>query len=171
MEMRTQAASVIFALVLTAGANCQTLEEGWSGIKPLETKKSVVEEKLGRTKLDAIGPYYDYDGNKIVIRANYSTSPCMPVPGDPKGYRIPKDTVLDYVVYFNNPTLLSEIKFDGDEYTKQLSVHRPDDFILLNEEKGIMIVGYVRNDVVGEYIDKIYFRPSRQVKAKLSCKK
>ena len=162
--------AVGFVLVLlVATVTSQTLEDGWSGIKPLMTKKSEVEKKLGIAKSDSSGYYYDL-GNGIVVRLNYSSTPCTPVHYERAKYRIPKDTVLDYVVYFNDPTLFSNLRFNRADYTRRVSDHRPTEFVLVNAKAGVMIVGYYRQDIVGEYVGTIYFKPSSRLKEKLRCK-
>jgi hypothetical protein len=85
-------------------------------------------------------------------------------------YRIPKDTVLDYVIYFNNPKLLSDLSFMPDEYAKQDNGHVGDGFVLLNEKTGVMIVGYYRPDTQVDDVGKIYFRPGSPIEEKLLCK-
>ncbi len=168
MIIRMHAIGFILTL-LAALATCQTLEDGWSGIKPLKTDKTEVEKKLGTPKSDENGYYYDL-GNRTVIRLNYSTNPCTPDQYNRGKYRIPKDTVLDYVVYFNNTMLLSDLHFNGAEYTKQDGGHVGNEFVLLNEKTGIMIVGEYRPDTRRDEVGTIYFRPSSPLKEKLLCK-
>lgn len=168
MIIRMQAAAFVLTL-LAVTAHSQSLEGGWSDIEPLRTEKTNVEKKLGVTKTDASGYYYEL-GNGIVMRINFSTTPCAPVHYDRDKYDIPRNTVLDYVVYFNNPMLLSDLRFKPGEFSRRVDDHRPTDYVLVNEKAGITIVGYYRQDLIGEYVSQIYFKPNLSIKEKRRCK-
>lgn len=70
----------VYALFLTVFLNsivsCQTIEEGWKGIKPLKADKTSVEKLLGKPEIDNNG-YHGYRTDGAFIQVNYSTLPCV----------------------------------------------------------------------------------------------
>jgi hypothetical protein len=166
--MRQEVYFVVVLLLLsgTLKAWSQTLESGWKEIKPLSTDKNTVEKILGKARKDN-NDYFGYRTDIAFTQVNYSTEPCQGNQFNRGKFNVPKNTVLDYSVHFHRPTRLTELKFKRGKYTRQTNAHRPDEFILLNQSDGIMIIGSVEQGL--EYVGVIYFKPKKRDEAKFRC--
>lgn len=157
---------LIFALNLSG--SCQSLEDGWKDIRPLKTDKKTVEKILGTPKVDSNG-YHGYKIGDVFIQVNYSTEPCVGDLLNRGKYNVPKDTVLEYIVYFHEFTELSKLKFDRKKFTESRSEHLSEVFYLASREIGVIIAAFEQQG--REYVSNIEFRPKTKDMEKVKCPK
>ena len=164
----------IYFLLLFSGIGLSQLklqtdyiEDDWKGIKPLITNKVSVNELLGTPKVDD-NDYYGYSSEEAFVQVNYSTAPCEDNQYKRGNFNISKDTVLGYIVHIRQTVKLSEIKFNRGRYKKELDNHSPALAIYHNQKDGIqIIVGIQEKD---EYVENIYYRPSKKNAERFKCK-
>lgn len=88
---------LLFIMFLNLIVSCDTIEDGWKGIKPLKTDKISVNKLLGTPEIDD-NEYHRYTSDEAFVRVNYSTAPCKDNQYKRGEYNIAQDTVLDYYV-------------------------------------------------------------------------
>ncbi len=128
----------VLILLLNSVVLCQTIEDGWKGIKPLETNKTKVDKLLGKPEIDDNG-YYNYRTDEAFIQVNYSENPCSKDNYGRGKYTVAKDTVLSYWVHLKEGIKLSEFNFDREKYYKDTSGDLKSSYDFYNDEDGIGI--------------------------------
>jgi len=147
---------------------CQSLEDGWKGIKPLITNRESVEKVLGKGEIDNNG-YYNYRSVEAFVQVNYSTSPCVENQYGRGKYKIPAETVLGYKLSPKNLSLLSAINARFERYRKDTSGDLDGGYTLRNSEDGVAIEVETQGDV--EYFGGAIFGPSKKAAAEFQCNK
>lgn len=157
----------MLTLILTSAVSCESIENGWKKIKPLQTERTVAERVLGSGAADD-NSYYMYPTEDAYVQVNYSTAPCKANRYERGKFNVPYNTVLDYSVMFKNPPLLSEIRFNREKYVKDTSGDLLDVAAYRNNEDGVDIAVAIEGN--REIVHKIYFRPTRKDSEKFVCK-
>ena len=156
------------ALLINLGVIRVGIEDGWKGIKPLETRKADVERIVGRSTSELNG-YYLYKTPDAVLDVNYSTKPCTPDAAKRGDYSVPEDTVLDYVVTIKGPLKLSGLEFKREKYDRDDGAgHLINYAVYIDKEDGITVEVFVENG--DEYVRRILVRPSPGSSEQLKCK-
>lgn len=151
-------------LLLNSIVICQTIEEGWKGIKILKTNKTEVNNLLGKPEVYKDG-HYGYKTDDAFIRISYSETPCKEASFGRGDYNIVEETVLNYNVNFKENIKLSEFKFKPEKYYRDTSGDLTNFVSYQNFEDGIIITVQIQEsgkkdleDV--EYVRTINFTPS-----------
>jgi hypothetical protein len=100
--------STCFALTFAASISAR----GWRGIVPLHSTRADVESLLGKPSPDRD---YLYQTENGFVRVDYAKGPCD---GWPRGWNVPRDTVLALTVRSNTPVLFSELHIDTTNFSK-----------------------------------------------------
>lgn len=116
---------IIFLLVVS------TQGKVWRGIVPLHSTRQDVERILGPSK-DSCNCIYKTATE--VITVGYARDNCTT---NPKGWNVPRDTVVTINISFRNPPKLSELQFDIGKYKRTKDPHTPATYYS-NEEEGTM---------------------------------
>lgn len=157
----------IALILLSSVASCQTVDDGWKGIKPLHTGKGAAEKLLGKAKVDD-NNYHMYTNGDVSVEINYSTSPCKKEQYNRGKFDVPESTVLGYRVLFKTYPKLSELKFNKEKYENYPGGHVPNLEYFSNYEDGIRIEVVMRNG--DQFVQKIEYSPSKSDSKKLACK-
>ena len=157
----------ILILLLNSIVFCNSIENGWKEIKPLETNRATVDKLLGQPEIDDNG-YHIYETDEALVRIIYTETPCKDHKFKRRGeYNVAKDTVLEYWVVLKQRIKLSEIQFDQEKYYKDtsgdLTSHADYDYF----EEGIRIGVYIQEDV--EYVTGFSFRPGKRHDEMYKC--
>lgn len=145
---------------------CDSIENGWKGIKPLETNKTEADKILGEPEVDEFG-YYTYSSEETFIRVSYSTNPCTESKYGRGDYNTAVNTVLSYTVRFNNLTKLSELKFDLSKFVEHPDSHVTNYKYYYNKDQSIIIGVQLQGD--REYLLNIRFMPNKNTANQLKC--
>lgn len=145
---------------------CQTVEDGWKGIKPLRTNKAEVEKLLGKPGIDSSG-FYGYKTNEAFVRVNYSTTPCNKSEMGRGDFNVPQGTVLDYHVILEKPVLISELNFKRNDYYRDTSGHSNGNPIYATGDHSIIISAFIRDGV--EFASRFDYRPSKKDAEEFTC--
>lgn len=157
---------LVLIILLNSPLFCQTIENGWKGIKPLGTSKRTVEKLFGKAEIDDNG-YYRYRFGDTFVRVNYSTAPCTDNPYERGRFNVPEDTVLDYYVVPKELSLLSQLKFNREKYYKDVSGDT-NSILLINDDDGV-IIGIQEQEGI-EYLAGLDFMASKSLTEKFKCK-
>ena len=161
---------LIGIFVVSLLASCQTIENGWKGIKPLHTNRIVVEKILGPAKVNDSGYYYyDYNTEDAYIQVNYSTAPCQDDKYKRGKFNVAENTVLDYSVILKNAVRITDFEFDKKKYYKETGGDVLNLATYRNYEDGVAIgVTLKKHD---EIVNPIRFQPAKNDATKFACKK
>jgi hypothetical protein len=144
----------------------ERIENGWKGIKVLQTTRAEVEKILGKPTIDEYNniKYYIDEG---LIRISYSQEPCS---NDSQGrYDVPKDTVFDYEVIITREMDLTNLIWKKELYKKTKDSHVLYNSYYSNQNEGITISTKTKKD--GENVWSIRFYVSPELYEKHRCKK
>lgn len=142
--------------------NSDFIEKGWKGIVPLVTKKTEVENKIGK-------PYrignpktmghsiHFYETAKGTIYIKYSTARCQNNGGKTGSFDVPIDTVVEYRVFPKQELKFSDLKLSIKKYSKFYEQSDFTDFSYKNDDDGIEITTKKKGGI--EYIYYIDFAP------------
>jgi hypothetical protein len=147
---------------------CDSIENGWKGIKPLKTDKASVDKLLGTPEIDTDG-FQGYTKDNIYVRINYSSTPCINTYFGRGEYNIAKDTVLNYEVVIKRVMKISELEFNHEKYLKDTSGDLANFVSYIDSEDGIIITVYVQEGT--EYVKTISFSPTKQDSETFKCSK
>ncbi|HYV82188.1 MAG TPA: hypothetical protein VE931_01660 [Pyrinomonadaceae bacterium] len=128
----------------------------WRGIEPLHSTRADVERLLGRP-IDDKTPYtwkYEFPEERAMINF-LSGAPCEE--GLPGGWKVPKDTVRDIVVYPSAPTTISTLLPAWKEYEQVPTPHIQNAFY-------IDIDDGVRVSVTDEWVKYVFYGPTAKDK-------
>lgn len=159
---------LIFALCFNALATNDFIENGWKGIKPLETNKKTVEQVLGQPEKTDDNSFQFYSSDDEFVRINYSTAPCKQNYYGRGDYNVPEDTVLDYYVILTKRMKLKDFKFHHEKYKREEDSERLDLIYYKNSDDGIMITVGVKDGI--EYVGEVRFYPTPKTIEKCECK-
>jgi len=124
--------------------------KSWRGIEPLHSTRADVERLLGRPNEDESSTWkYEFPEERAMINF-YSGAPC--VEGLPGGWKVPKDTVLNIVVYPAVQTTISELLPAWKEY-EQVPVPHIQNAFYLDTDDGVRI------SVTDHWVRYIYYYP------------
>ncbi|MCO6509778.1 MAG: hypothetical protein J5I65_03220 [Aridibacter famidurans] len=158
--------AIFITLLLTF--QCESIEDGWKGIKPLKTSRGDVERILKSPTTEIAGSFGYVDGN-IFIRVLYSTSPCEKDEYG-RGYlSVPADRVLTYYVIFKKRVEISELKFNREEFRRDESGDVEGVITYFNADYSILIS--VKQEGAKELVTSISFKPSAEQIAAFVCEK
>ena len=162
------AMSLIF--ILASVVSCQTLENGWKGIKPLHSTKNEVDKVWGEPKIDDNG-YYRYTTNDAYIQVNYATTPCKENQYNRGKFSVSENTVLGYWINFNGspefPTL-SSLQLDKTKYEKDTSGDTILVYSYWERDDGIRLTVNETGNLLR--VQTMEFRPSKLDQEKFACK-
>lgn len=159
---------VAFILFLVFQAHCQTIDNGWKGVTPLKATRADVEKVWGKGERDRTGSFR-YSTSDAFVRIHYSSEPCQPDETGRQPFNVPKDTVLDYIVFPNKLLYLSELKLKAGDFFKDTSGDVRNSYVYVNRDNSIIVSIHVENNV--EYVSKIQFRPTRDRAENFRCLK
>lgn len=159
---------VVLGLCINLLLNCDSIENGWKGIKPLNSTKREVEKLLGPPISDKDG-FYGYRTPEAFISIEYSATPCTANSGKRGQFSIPQNTVVNYVVTLKEPLKLSDLEFARPKYEKDTGDgHLLNYALYINKVDGISIEVFSKDEI--EYVGGIYVKPSVEEDKKLKCK-
>jgi hypothetical protein len=161
----------MYILLLIAFFNsiilCDSVENGWKGVKPLENDKTSVDKLWGTPEIDDNG-YAGYLTDEAFIQVNFTSSPCENNQYGRGKYNVAKDTVLNYTVNLKKMIKLSDFKFNREKYVKDTSGDLANFVDYINAEEGVDITVYIQEEV--EYVTKIRFSPTEKDTEIFKCK-
>jgi hypothetical protein len=157
---------LILILFLISTVSCQTIEDGWKGIQPLKTQKSSIEHLLGEGEKTKDG-FYVYETSDFRIVMNYSTASCEANELARGKYNVPKDFVLNYIVYIKKPVEISKLKFDRHNYHRDQKGDTENSVLYLNKDESIIIGSNFQQET--EYGGTIYYKPRKVDIEKFKC--
>ena len=111
LKVRLACAAV---LLLTAAA-AQAKE--WRGVVPLHSTRDDVERLLGPPQAD----YWHYNFEEESAHLSYAERPCEE--GLPRGWNVPKDTVVEIHTVPKNDLKLSDVLAPGKDYRQVSAAH------------------------------------------------
>lgn len=151
--MIMNATKTIFFLMCLAGfcQPSQPLARGWRGIVPLHSTRKDVEQLLGHGKGLCHCEYSLGDGN---VSIQYSGEPCTEV--RERGWRVPRDTVINISFYPKVNPRFSELPIDKSKYVKRADPEIEGVFSYFNESDGILI------EVDGDTVSGFYYTPPKR---------
>lgn len=159
--------SLLLVIALVSTVSCQTIEDGWKGVKPLKTDKAAVEKLFGKPEVVDDNDYHGYRTDGAFIQVNYSTAPCKENQYNRGKYNVPADTILDYTVNFKDRIKFSDLKVDKEKYNKEMDGHVGDLVYYTSRDNSIRITAIVQNEA--EYVGKISFRATKSDSEKFQC--
>lgn len=144
------------------------IENGWKGIKVLETKREAVEKLLGKPK--ETGIRVKYETEDAYIEVMYSAEPCSS-DGYLNKFKVDRNTVLEYEV--NLKEIIEVTKFDWNkaDYTKATDGEGLLNWIYYDNLKLGISVGAVIDDDNVEKVRRISFNRTTEQVQKFSCAK
>lgn len=157
---------IFMLLIINSAIFCTTIEDGWKGIKPLVTDKTTVNALLGKPLIDD-NDYHKYSTEDGGFNVNYSVNPCESNSYDRGEFNVPKDTVLTYYITLKKKLKLSDLEFKREKYRRVKDHHFSNEVAYYNNDDGVEIQVHISDNV--EYIDRIYFRPSKKDKESFAC--
>lgn len=135
------------------------IEDGWKNIKPLQTKKSDIKKILGEPTVDENNNYsYKVPEGSIQI---IFTSPCKEDPKKHDKFIKDENTVLEYTLFLTGKFQLSKLKFNLNNFIREVSDTSKNAIVYRNNYKGIEISVYKENDE--EFVSKIIFKPGKNI--------
>lgn len=147
---------------------CDTVENGWKGIKPGRSNLEEVTKILGIGRIDGDG-FYHFETEDALIYMNFSTEPCVVANYGRGQYNVPEKTVLTYSVIPKRQMKLSTLKLDSETYRRDTSGDVIDTAAYISNKKGIWIDVGIRNGV--EYVGRISYRASESDMETFKCPK
>lgn len=146
---------------------CDSIENGWKDILPLQSNRQFVETKLGKPTA-VKGEVSEYSMDGVFIRVTYSRNGCS---GEHKKriYDVPDDTVIEYTVSFHPNINISSLNYDQKAFYKDTSGDLVNSYSLVNFDAGILVGVFVLNNQ--ERASKIWYWPSKKDSERLSCPK
>ncbi len=157
---------LILMLFLNSIVMCNSIEDGWQGVKPLTTNKTAVDKLWGTPKINDNG-FYGYTTENAFIQVNYSIAHCEGNKYEGDEYNVAKNTVLNYTVYFKKKIKLSDLEFEREKYIKETAEHLTGVSYYISENEGVRISVQSQEGV--EYIDAIGFKPNQKNAGLFKC--
>lgn len=158
---------LIFIMLMSSITTCQSIEEGWKGIKPLRADKDSVDKKLENPGSDSNGAFYRTD--EAFVRVYYSTEPCMESKLGFGDYDVPKNTVLQYSVSLNKLIIkLSDLKFARKNYYRDTSGDVKNSVFYYPADGSIIISVHIDPEGT-EYVSGIDYKARKEDAEKFKC--
>lgn len=147
---------------------CDSLEDGWKGIKPLHTSRKVVEKVLGQAKVDDNG-HRMYSTAEAYVQVDYTVEPCSDNGYERGRYKLPINTVFIYRVILKNKRKISELEFDREKFHRETAGHVLNYASYVNSDDSVEILLTILpgNE---ELVYEIDYRPTTKDLEKLACK-
>jgi hypothetical protein len=145
------------------------IEQGWKGIRVLNSNRRDVEEKLGKPVSDESGEVR-YETPEAHARVLYSIGPCVAADTVRGGYDVKEGTVVQYEVQPKNLTRFDELKWDKSRYESDETSHQVGVFYYFNPQDGILIVAQKITSGSPETIRTMYFQRPKELESKYRCK-
>lgn len=160
---------LLLIMLLSSVGLCSAIEEGWRGIKPLETDKISVDKLLGNPETIDENGYHNYRTDDAFIQVNYTSARCKHLKDYPERgkYDVEKLTVLSYTVNLKKKFNFSELEFDRKDYVKEFDMGLRGNVYYSSVKYGILI--YVSVQEENEYLQTLYFNPNEINKEKFRC--
>jgi len=146
---------------------CDSIENGWNGIKPLHSNRLAVDKLVGEPKIDFLG-YANYAGAEQFVHVTYSKRPCSEDRLGRGEYNVPENTVLNFQVVMRKELKLKDLRFSPEKYRRVADTENPTLTHYYNDNDGITIETGRNGDT--EYVGQIIYRPSKPDIAKYRCK-
>jgi hypothetical protein len=157
---------LISILIISFFISCNSIENGWKGIQPLNTDKNSVNNILGTPKIDQ-NNFFEYETTEAFIRINYSSGSCIKDYYGRGSYIIARDHVIDYTVRFKKLIKVSDFEFDKDKYSR--SEDDTANFAYYTYvDSGIVLHILIKDGT--EYVSKIDFMPTKSQRETFKCK-
>lgn len=145
------------------------LENGWKGIKVLQTSRSEVEERLGKPT-ELINKFeVRYRTKGEIIDLLYSGEPCSNSKTIVGGFNVKKDTVLEYSVTPIASLPLRDIDWNQKIYVRILDFHLLNMVRYVNDRDGILMDTELVEGGKSENVHGIYFNRSKENAQKYGC--
>jgi hypothetical protein len=157
----------LLGCVLTTSS--QKIEDGWQGLRALDSSKADVEKLLGPPKRVDDNGYYYYEKGDAFAEVNYSTEPCQPNHYNRGKYNLPVWTVLQLRIRPDKPLLRADVKFDPNDFVIDRSGDVFDLYDYISESLGIRMSFAHRRDLNGEYLQRIEYWGEADRLTKLKC--
>lgn len=157
---------LILIIYISSIVSCQTIEDGWKRIKPLKTDKASVERLFGKAEITNDG-FFRYGTDDFSIVVNYSTAPCEANVLSRGRYNVPKDSVLNYIVYIKKPVEISNLKFDRRNYYRDTKGDLENNVLYVNKDGSIIIGSNFQEET--EYGGTIYYKPRKEDIEQFKC--
>ena len=143
---------------LLSGANTVSAK-AWRGIEPLHSTRADVERLLGPPFAKDLPDTwrYEFPGEQALI--SYSSGDCEE--GLARGWRVPKDTVVNISIY-TKPAKIEEVLTRGKEYEQVYGAHIPQ-ITYVDSDEGI---SFVAQD---GFVHKVSYGPSAKDDKRLAC--
>jgi len=159
---------IVLIMAFNSLVFCDSIEDGWKGIKTLKTNRKTAEKVLGTPKKITQSGYFNYETDDFFAQVNYSDPPCEKSSYGRGDYNVPGETVLEYNVILYTQVKLSDFKFKREKYERQIDSERNSLIYYDNSEDAILISVGIIDGV--EYVGRIRFYPSPADKKKFECK-
>ena len=158
---------LVFVMTLSLVTYCDSIEDGWKGIKPFHTSRLEVERLLGRPKIDDNG-YYRYSTPEADIEINYSSIPCSENRYGRGKFKIPLETVLSYRVLLKARPKVSDLEFDRQIFQRETSGHVLNLASYVNKDSTVSVLVTIETNS-DEFVREIDYRPPTTELEKLEC--
>ncbi|MGH9949909.1 MAG: hypothetical protein ACRD6X_22300 [Pyrinomonadaceae bacterium] len=157
---------MLIILILGSWLQCQSVDDGWKGIKPLHTTVTEVQKLLGEPEIDKFG-YYRYKSDEAFVLINFSSEPCESSDYGRGKFNVPEGTVLDYFVSLQSRTPIANLKFNRNDYFRDLSGDVRNSVLYVNHDRSIIISASKQER--DESAGRIYYYPRKVDVEKFKC--
>ncbi len=145
--MRTPLLSIVLILIAVPAVHAQ----GWRGIVPLHTSRTIVEQLIGKAKVDGTVPTYEFDNETVKIF--YSEYPC----GNQlnvEQWNLPPDIVLSILITPKRAMQFAELNVDLSKFSrKRVSWDAPEGYFdfLVDYNNGLMLYLNLAGNLIQSY--------------------
>jgi hypothetical protein len=159
---------ILLAVMIFWSGNCDEFQNGWKGIKPLESNKAFVEKLLGKPEVNDDG-FHSYRTDDAFIRVSYTTARCkkLDIFPDRGQFDVEPGTVLYYAVNIKKRLFLSDFVIDRKNYVLETDAHLEGLSYLINEDEGIRITISTQQAI--DYLAGLDFDRSKENLNKYKC--
>jgi hypothetical protein len=147
------------------GLDCK-LEDGWKGIKVLQTSRSQVEQLLGKP-VEVGNVYTRYKMDDEIINIRFAIEGGCKSVSKLGGWDVEEGTVLDYFVVPKSEVRLGELKWDRSGYSRVEDTHQLGFIYYKHVSASIRLTSIKRDD--HELVRTIEFWPTSEQMQKFKC--
>lgn len=145
------------------------LEDGLQGIKVFETQRAEVEKRFKGSRNEEDG-YVKYLTDEFFIKVIYSTEPCS-APGTVSGgFKVPKNTVLEYNLRPREDLLLKDLDYQPSLYSRYEDGHVIGFINYYNKRDEIRITTFMTGHQKIEKVRSISFGRTADQASAFACK-
>lgn len=145
------------------------IEGGWKGIQVLKTERTEVERLLGRRPAEEVNGEARFVTDEAWITVLYSTEPCSESKTLRGGFKVPRNTVLEYDVVPRGDLLFRDLGRRADLYSRWEDDHVIGFVHYYNKKSAIRLSTRVDSAKKLEYVHRIYFGRTEEQKSALAC--